>query len=87
MKHTLPLPPPKSAFALRTLFAPSADVFARRRGSIRRASVTLGIAVLLTMACPARAANLAPLGNGIMGFTASVTETNLGTLLFHAYQV
>jgi len=42
-----------------------------------------GIALLLTMAHPAQADNLAPLGNGIMGFTASVTETNLGTLLFH----
>jgi hypothetical protein len=36
------------------------------------------------MARPARADNLAPLGSGIMGFAASVTETNLGTLLFHA---
>jgi len=42
------------------------------------------MAVLLTMASPATADNLAPLGTGIMGFSASIAETNLGTLLFHA---
>ena len=72
-----------AALALQSLFTSHAGCFGRGRRWIHRPALTAAIALLLTMAGPARADNLAPLGSGIMGFAASVVETNLGTLLFH----
>jgi len=83
MKRTSLLSTLKAASALQRLFTSHADAFARRHLSMRRPSVAVRLALLLSVAGVASADNLAPLGNGIMGFTASVTDTNLGALLFH----
>jgi hypothetical protein len=72
-----------AAPALQTWLTSRAGSPACRGRSIRRPAWAGRIALLLALAGPASADNLAPLGTGIMGFTASVLETNLGTLLFH----